>query len=671
MNARGLAQRFASLWTTVLLAHCAQRVAPPPPIGARLVVHGDTSCALDERDTLWCWGMVHDGATYEVRPPTLVGQLAAVAQLVTASGAVCARTTDGAVHCAGANERGQLGAGAADRGSLARVESIADTVELVVSAQRFCARTQDGALWCWGASRARSADGSTVLRTWAPTRVTLAAPITRVHGGVALCVEFASGAPQCEQGLAAAGSITAPWVEQSVDGALVRVSDRTCALRERTLRCGEREFTALPADFTALSLLDDTLCGTTEGTLRCRGPRVAVTFPTMGAPDAEGWQTAALPRFAQLSASARGGCVVSEDRRVSCWGDNHRGALARGLPPLQHEVAEIYMAWQPRYLSGRYLVDYPAVIRLDSVVWDLALDERLHATRGLAREHLGVYMRDFEPSVRGLAVGSSGACVYGERTRCRIGTDAVIAPFGDSRGETQLVASGDDGFARIATDGAVYWARADGSPTRRMPFSDARSVIVARGYLCAVDRNDILSCVGDDYPGTLGDPPTRAPEVIATDIATLVHLPNLSCAIDRAGAVSCWGADARWLWEPDVHGAVNRPRPLALPVRAKHLSAADDTLCVLAQDGTVQCRGNNESGQAGQPPSRRPSPWTTVVGVRDAVSLRSSSQQSCAFVESLEVARCWGMVLGGDDRYGRIVRQRQAVEVSLPQRFER
>lgn len=667
MKNRGIVQRIATLTIAASLARCGRQVSPPPPAAVRLVAYGSLVCAVDARDDVWCWGMVHDGATYGARAPTHIGRLAAITALVSDDGAVCARTADGRVHCAGANERAQLGGGADDRAGFAPVLAVRDAVELVRAAQRWCARTQGGELWCWGTQREQLGLDAHTSRRWEPTRVPLEAPIRRVHGGDALCVEFDDRAPQCEEGVAAAGAISAPWVTQSVDGALVRLGGRSCGLRSGTLRCGSQVFSSLPADFAPVDLFDDTLCGTTDGQLRCLGERVPETYPTMGPPDGDGWRIATLPRFTERSSSALGGCVVGRDRRAYCWGDNNTYSLGRGLLPHAHEAFEVLLDYRPRAVRGRYLDNYPAVVRLDSVVNDVALDERLYRSTS---PHVRVAVRDFEPSMIGIAVGLSGVCVYGGRTRCGLGTSQVTTPFGDNRLETLFVASGDDGFARIAADRTVYWARADGNPPRRLPFTDARSVIVGRGYLCALDRNDVLSCVGADYPGTLDDPPTRAPEVIATDVVSLLHAPLVSCFIDRSGAVWCWGPDARWLWEPEVRGPIASPRRVPLPVRARDFAASNGTMCLVGEDRGVLCAGRNDVGQAGRAPTRRPSPWTTIEGVRDVDSLHLSEQQACAHAAPFSRARCWGATMGGGERYGRVVRQRVALPVALPERFE-
>jgi uncharacterized repeat protein (TIGR01451 family) len=120
-----------------------------------------------------------------------------------------------------------------------------------------------------------------------------------------------------------------------------------------------------------------------------------------------------------------------------------------------------------------------------------------------------------------------------------------------------------------------------------------------------------------------------------------------ACAIDRAGAVRCWGQDALGqlgnggpLPGPD---ALSPSSPLFLDGPASALALGDGSSCVLLAGGGVRCWGADTSGQLGNgaPLEATASPMTPVQLGGPAVGITVGSTHACALMLGAAV-RCWG-----------------------------
>lgn len=95
----------------------------PTRVGAgpweRISTHGFHTCGLDATAELWCWGRTSDGQIPAPDEQVHVEPLLAadnVAQVSVGTFSTCFTTLDGALQCAGSNDRWQLGAGGREEG---------------------------------------------------------------------------------------------------------------------------------------------------------------------------------------------------------------------------------------------------------------------------------------------------------------------------------------------------------------------------------------------------------------------------------------------------------------------------------------------------------------------------------------------------------------------------
>jgi alpha-tubulin suppressor-like RCC1 family protein len=206
-------------------------------------------------------------------------------------------------------------------------------------------------------------------------------------------------------------------------------------------------------------------------------------------------------------------------------------------------------------------------------------------------------------------------------------------------------------------------------------------------------------------PPSTGDLPTTpapAPESspFMDDVLEVAAGYSSSCALERSGAVSCWGSlgglgiqavpiriaglpsakriagggyhkcaiavnDEVWCWGANWYGQLGGgfadpndsrvdPSPLRVldaagkPLHARELQGGRVHTCAVAMDGTVHCWGSNDFGRLGAPYESLPRSAVArpVTGVADAVALVTGDDFTCAVTQPSTTGHrkllCWG-----------------------------
>ena len=97
------------------------------------------ACAIDQGAVLNCWG-------------DSVSQQDAIADHSAGLDYGCHVTVDGAVHCSGNNNKGQLGRGVRGDTEAGAVVDLGPAAAVVSKPSYRCALTRSGEVWCWGAN---------------------------------------------------------------------------------------------------------------------------------------------------------------------------------------------------------------------------------------------------------------------------------------------------------------------------------------------------------------------------------------------------------------------------------------------------------------------------------------------------------------------------------------
>lgn len=115
------------------------------------------SCAVSAAGLTHCWGkqslgqLGTGGSNSYYSTPQVVPLLTASA-VAAGGGHTCAIGAAGSVYCWGNNGNGQLGLAGASVKSPTLVPNVANVAEIAAGSLHTCARKADGSVWCFGES---------------------------------------------------------------------------------------------------------------------------------------------------------------------------------------------------------------------------------------------------------------------------------------------------------------------------------------------------------------------------------------------------------------------------------------------------------------------------------------------------------------------------------------
>ena len=246
--------------------------------------------------------------------------------------------------------------------------------------------------------------------------------------------------------------------------------------------------------------------------------------------------------------------------------------------------------------------------------------------------------------------GDAGALRLEPRASANVAVTVAISDAGVSAGALELATEDRlcgalPGPATVRASGVPFFA---GDLALGDAFTCVRTPLERVACWGAAERGQ----VGFRLTGTspLAVLPVPVPSVVAP--VRLAAGAQHACALQRDGAVSCWGSNtfgqlARAADAPSGVGVVDAAKG------AVHIAAGAGHSCVV-RAGEVLCWGDNGRGQVGiastgmshvvRTPSR-------VPGVADAQAIAAGGQHTCALRASGEVT-CWGANIGNVNEGG-------------------
>lgn len=285
---------------------------------------GSHGCGVDDNDSLWCWGLNHegqlgfesDGATF-ASVADRVGETSDWMQVAAGTKHTCGLKIDGSLWCWGSNASGELGSSEDEqaRSEPAQVGAENDWLQLpsTLGESFSCAIRSGGSLWCWGRnSSGQLGTGITSDSERQPTRV---------------------------------GTDDVAWVDVALG------KDHACAVRDdHSLWCwGDNHWFQLgvgsggqprsaptqvgsDTDWSRIATGTFFTCGLRlEGSLWCWGSNQAGALGlgedmAQLAPARVGTDN----DWTHVSAGSLRACGLKADRSLWCWGNNLDGALGFG-----------------------------------------------------------------------------------------------------------------------------------------------------------------------------------------------------------------------------------------------------------------------------------------------------------------------------------------------------
>jgi hypothetical protein len=184
-------------------------------------------------------------------------------------------------------------------------------------------------------------------------------------------------------------------------------------------------------------------------------------------------------------------------------------------------------------------------------------------------------------------------------------------------------------------------------------ISNAVALAVGGFHNCALLSDRTVKCWGRNQDGQVGNgdntTDVRAPNLAVSGLGSVAAIAAggyHSCALMADSTVRCWGRNTRGqLGDGTDSFFSSTPVTVSGMTTAVSVSGGFYHTCALLRDATVQCWGDNDSGQIGNTLGYSNVPMT-VAGIANAVAVSAGSYHSCALLADATV-RCWGRNTNG------------------------
>lgn len=271
--------------------------------------------------------------------------------------------------------------------------------------------------------------------------------------------------------------------------------------------------------------------------------------------------------------------------------------------------------------------------------------------------------------VKDIKVGRDFSCAlvlsavrcWGNNDLSQLGTAAAspTGQFVDGLNQADQIAVGAKHACALLYGALSCWGDASqgqlGEPARTavaratpIPgLAKAVHVAAGNGATCAVQEDGRVLCVGTSS-GLAGAADTpRTPRAVPgiTDAREVSLFDGHACVLRREGKVSCWGSNRFGeLGVPASSGPLTSPIEVTgLAAAAKAVAVGTGYTCALLVNGTIQCWGNNASGQLGT--ALGGAATGRVTGITDATAISAGQTAACAALQGGYV-QCWGQGAG-------------------------
>lgn len=623
----------------------------------RIAAGGDTTCVIDAKKRLWCWGqgafgVPGQGNQNDVPTPVQISQLDDVVYVGLTAYHACAVRGDGTLYCWGDNEEGQIEPGGKSIiAAPTQVPGIDDAVAVAACSYHTCVLHKDGTVSCWGSNHSgQIGDGTSADTPQKRAQSKLTGKAVALECGYDFtCALRADGTVWCwgtnGSGQLGSGSkLDSPLPLQvlGVSGAvsLMVGQEFACAvLGDGGVMCwgdnrsGELGRSTKPAPdgaglesvkpvpvtgakavIAGSSGVTHSCAITSESKVLCWGRN---TYGELG--DGSGIATftarlAAINGAVAVAVGNRHSCAVTDSGNVWCWGSNALGAVGTGTIP---------------NFGGLH-----AVKGLATAVFVAAGDDHSCALAGGKpwcwgrNRHFQVSPDDDRTIIaEPVQVGwdSMAKVVVGGESSCGISAQGVMACWGDNvwdpkNGEFVV---GTEKMRTVTGIGGV---------------SDAA---LTSGHRCALDKLGKVYCWGQNYSHQLGtgtdtDSATPLPVQATIAFAAIVAGGGGTCAIAKDASLWCWGDGSEGALG---HDAGDGPAPVP-GLKVTHVAIGTEHMCALDQQAAVWCWGNNSTHQLGAGGGLHQAKPVKVGIVGAVTAIGTGEVNSCA-VAGGELL-CWG-----------------------------
>ena len=591
---------------------------------------GDSTCAIREDLTLWCWGMnnygqLGHGTTSQGTMPAVVQLPSGITPLAVTVGGnhACALDDAGAVYCWGYNNEGQLGLGNTTQSdSPIQVTLPASTRALAISAgeAHTCAILDDQSITCWGRNTYGQVGDGTTDNRQQPTSVILSGqndPVMIASGFQSTCALFDDGSLQC-WGRNAYGEL---GIGSTVDSA------------------SPQSVLSMSAhDAYDVSLGNGFACAAFhDGSARCWGYN---NYGQLGvgdtssrtSPSLQNGYTGGSNRFSLFA-----GLEHTIPVHAAGWG--YTTSIVSQLPPdAEWNEESMMLVIDKDAPSGNFSVQvhFDNGVNNFTILLDIELMEIIDPWSDRISSHsLGFGVID------DTAIGIPLEIEAGDAATCVMYLDARTQCIGtNSYGET--------GTGSTTTLSTMTSINTFSGPLRSLSMKD--------NHACGVDNEFDIWCWGlNSYGGLgVGDQNQRTtPNRLTSDItgqslgyafAVETGYGGHTCGIFNRSTY-CWGLNNHGQLGDST--TTNRNRPALLSnsqtIEFTDLALGYQHSCGIATNGSVYCWGKNDYGQLGDN-STTESHIPVLVDFQttvQAVAIGAGRSHVCV-LSSVNTVHCWG-----------------------------
>jgi alpha-tubulin suppressor-like RCC1 family protein len=175
----------------------------------------------------------------------------------------------------------------------------------------------------------------------------------------------------------------------------------------------------------------------------------------------------------------------------------------------------------------------------------------------------------------------------------------------------------------------------------------ALAVALGVDHACAILDDQSVACWGSNAQAQMGQPAN----LLAN--ATPVMMPGLkaqalslgathSCALTPSGTVQCWGSNSKGQLGQSISALTQSITPVTVAGLSsiKAVVSGYNFSCALSTTGTVQCWGDNQSGQLGNASTTDSATPVQPIGLSGVQTLAAGAYHVCAATAS--TVSCWG-----------------------------
>jgi alpha-tubulin suppressor-like RCC1 family protein len=538
--------------------------------------------------------------------------------------------------------------------------SLSGATALALGGNMSCALVASGDAFCWGGGGLAipASEGAGLIGpSNVPARMLATGPYTAITAGQAhACGLLASGTVECwgwnSSGQLGDGSETDSTIPVAVEGltdvvSISAGSDYVCAVRgDGTAWCWGAlpDATPLPQQVSfvthAVAVASDkttTLSSPCvlrrDGTVGCWGS----AFSYIGNPS--GWVTiTGVSGATAITAGAGWYCALETGGSVQCWGSNAFDGLGDDAGQPASVTTPVSPSGLPPAVSISAGFDHTCAALTDGTVECWGDNQHSQCTAaGIATDL---------PTV---TTGVSGATVVaaGFEVSCAVESGGAVQCWGtDDYGQL-----GNGAFAAGANPVQVL------APSTMAPFQPipvpapgVTNVVAAAGgsdFTCALQAGGTVVCAGLNGMGQLGVgsysfPAGVQPVMGLTGASAIATGKDFACAL-VGGTVECWGDNETGQLGTTTSGA-DSTVPVAIPGvnDAVAISAGFAHACALLSDGTAVCWGDNSAGELGTGEAGGPAFSPTAVTVETGMrAIAAGNYATCGALLDGDVY-CWG-----------------------------